>query len=91
MKAKSGQSDSAADVADWEALLDQETAIVQGEGDYRYGAYVTVSAKSEEELESALAGMRNALNRANMEAQILYCQQAEALLVNALPTGQGMK
>jgi hypothetical protein len=91
VKAKSGQSDSAADVADWEALLDQETAIVQGEGDYRYGAYVTVSAKSEEELESALAGMRNALNRANMEAQILYCQQAEALLVNALPTGQGMK
>jgi len=26
-----------------------------------------------------------------MEAQILYCQQAEALMVNALPIGLGMK
>lgn len=91
VKAKSGQAQSAADVADWDALIEQEQAIIAGEGDYRYGAYVTVSAKSERELTSALAGMRNALNRANMEAQILYCQQAEALLANALPTGQGMK
>jgi hypothetical protein len=35
--------------------------------------------------------MRNALSRAGMEAQILYCQQAEALMVNALPVGLGMK
>ena len=38
-----------------------------------------------------IAGMRNALSRAGMEAQILYCQQAEALMVNALPVGLGMK
>ena len=28
---------------------------------------------------------------AGMEGQILYCQQAEALMVNALPIGMGMK
>jgi hypothetical protein len=30
-------------------------------------------------------------SRAGMEAQVLYCQQAEALMVNALPIGMGMK
>jgi hypothetical protein len=35
--------------------------------------------------------MRNALAQAEMEAQVLYCQQAEALMVNAIPIGLGMK
>lgn len=91
VKAKRNQQDSAADNADWDALIDQEQSIVAGEGEYRYGAYLTVSATSEEKLNSSLAGMRNALTRAGMEPQILYCQQAEALMVNALPLGQGMK
>ncbi|TFB67758.1 hypothetical protein E3O06_17160 [Cryobacterium glaciale] len=91
VKAKRNQQDSAADNADWDALIDQEQSIVAGEGEYRYGAYLTVSATSEERLNSSLAGMRNALTRAGMEPQILYCQQAEALMVSALPLGQGMK
>ena len=90
-RAKNNQAGSAAAEADWNALLDQEAAIIAGEGDFRYGAYITVSAPTERELTSAVAGMRNALNRASMEAQILYCQQAEALLVNALPIGKGMR
>lgn len=91
VKAKRNQQDSAADNADWDALVAQEQSIVAGEGEYRYGAYLTVSATSEEELNSSVAGMRNALSRAGMEPQILYCQQAEALMLNALPLGQGMK
>lgn len=91
LRAKRGADGSAADAADWEALEKQEQEIVAGHGEFRYGAYLTVTAPDEERLDQAVAGMRNALSRAGMEAQILYCQQAEALLVNALPVGLGMK
>ncbi|MAO81921.1 MAG: hypothetical protein CMH82_14930 [Nocardioides sp.] len=91
LRAKRGVDGSAADAADWEALELQEEEIVAGHGEFRYGAYLTVSASDEEKLDQAVAGMRNALARAGMEPQILYCQQAEALMVNVLPIGLGMK
>lgn len=91
LRAKRGADGSAADAADWDALEKQEQEIVAGHGEFRYGAYLTVTAPTEEELDQAIAGMRNALSRAGMEAQILYCQQAEALMVNALPVGVGMR
>lgn len=91
LRAKRGADGSAADAADWDALEKQEQEIVEGHGEFRYGAYLTVTAPDEERLDQALAGARNALSRAGMEAQTLYCQQAEALMVNALPIGQGMK
>jgi hypothetical protein len=91
LRAKRGADGSAADAADWAALEKQEEEIIAGHGEFRYGGYLTVTAPDEERLDQALAGMRNALARAGMEAQILYCQQAEALMVNALPIGLGMK
>ncbi|MGC5225228.1 SCO6880 family protein [Micromonospora sp. DT81.3] len=91
LRAKRSADGSAADAADWRALEQQEQEIANGHGEFRYGAYLTVSAPDEERLDQAMAGMRNALSRAGMEAQILYCQQAEALMVNALPVGLGMK
>lgn len=91
LRAKRGVDGSAADAADWDALERQEEEIVAGHGEFRYGAYLTVSARSEELLDQAIAGMRNALARSGMEPQILYCQQAEALMVNVLPIGLGMK
>lgn len=91
LRAKRGADGSAADAADWDALEKQEQEIVSGQGEFRYGGYLTVSAPDEERLDHALAGIRNALSRAGMEAQVLYCQQAEALMTNAIPTGRGMK
>jgi hypothetical protein len=91
LRAKRGTDGSAADAADWDALERQEEEIVAGHGEFRYGAYLTVTAPDEERLDQAIAGMRNALARAGMEPQILYCQQAEALIVNTLPIGVGMK
>lgn len=91
LRAKRGTDGSAADAADWDALEKQEEEIVAGHGEFRYGGYLTVSAADEARLDQAVAGMRNALARAGMEAQVLYCQQAEALMVNALPVGLGMK
>lgn len=91
LRAKRGRDGSAADLADWEALEKQEEEIVAGHGEFRYGAYLTITAPDETLLQQSVAGMRNGLSRAGMEAQILYCQQAEALLVNALPVGLGMR
>lgn len=91
LRAKRGVDGSAADEADWTALEKEEQELVAGHGEFRYGGYLTVSAPDEEQLDQAVAGMRNALAQAEMEAQILYCQQAEALMVNALPLGLGMK
>lgn len=91
LRAQRGADGSAADEADWAALEKQEAEIVAGHGEFRYGAYLTITAADEESLDQAVAGVRNALSRSGMEAQILYCQQAEALMVNALPIGMGMK
>ncbi|WP_460798742.1 SCO6880 family protein [Microbacterium sp. GXF0217] len=91
MRAKRGVDGAAADAADWRALEEEENGLVAGHGEFRYGAYLTVTARDEEQLDHALAGMRNALAQAEMEAQILYCQQAEALMVNTLPLGLGMR
>lgn len=91
LRAKRGADGSAADAADWRALEQREQEIARGHGEFQYGAYLTVTAPDEERLDQAIAGMRNALSRAGMEAQVLYCQQAEALMVNALPIGMGMK
>jgi hypothetical protein len=91
LRAKRSTHGSIVDESDWLALEQREQELVAGHGEFSYGAYLTVSADTEQQLEQAIAGTRNALSVVGMEAQILYCQQAEALLVNALPLGLGMK
>jgi hypothetical protein len=91
LRARRGTNGSIVDESDWRALEQREQELVAGHGEFTYGAYLTVSAETEAQLEQAVAGARNALSVAGTEAQILYCQQAEALLVNALPLGLGMK
>ncbi len=91
LRVRRGTQGSIVDESDWLALEQREEELVAGHGEFSYGAYLTVSADDEQALEQAIAGARNALSVVGMEAQILYCQQAEALLVNALPLGLGMK
>lgn len=91
MRAQRGSDGSAIDAADYQALQRQEEELLTGHGEFTYGAYLTVSAREKEELEQALAGATNAMSRVGMEGQILYCQQAEALMVSALPIGQGLR
>lgn len=91
LRSRRGTHGSIVDESDWVGLEQREQELVAGHGEFSYGAYLTVSGDTEESLEQAIAGARNALSMVGMEAQILYCQQAEALLVNALPLGLGMK
>lgn len=91
LRARRGTQGSIVDESDWLGLEQREQELVAGHGEFSYGAYLTVSAADEQALEQAIAGARNALSVVGMEAQVLYCQQAEALLANALPLGLGMK
>lgn len=91
LRARRGEDETAADNADWQALIDRENEIQAGQGQFSYGGYLTITARDEETLERAIAGARNAMSQVGMEGQILYCQQAEALLTNVLPLGLGMK
>ncbi|MGC0371299.1 SCO6880 family protein [Microbacterium sp. SLBN-111] len=91
LRAKRNREGSILSEKDAEVLDQQEAELVAGHGEFRYGAYLTVTAQDEAGLRQSVAGMQNALARAGMEAQILYCQQAEALMVNALPLGLGMR
>ena len=91
LRQKTSKPESAADRADWVALEQQEAALVAGQGEYEFAGYITVSATSLEELERASQAMRNGCAMSGLEPQILYAQQAEALMVNAFPTGQGIR
>lgn len=91
LRARRGESISASDQADWNALEARENDIVAGQGQFSYGGYLTITGRDEEDLERGIAGARNAMSQVGMEGQILYCQQAEALMTNVLPLGLGMK
>lgn len=91
LRAKRGETTSQADEMDWKAILERENQVLTGHGQFSYGGYLTITARDEDALERGIAGARNAMSRVGMEGQILYCQQAEALLTNVLPLGLGMK
>ena len=73
------------------AIREREQEVVAGHGEFRFAGYLTVSATDEQALNGAVAGIRNGLAQAALEPQVLYFQQAEALMMNALPTGGGLK
>lgn len=91
IRAKTGKPDSASDRAEWTALEEQEEELIAGRGEYRYSGYLTVTGTSLGDLERAASAMSSALARAGLEPQVLYDMQGEALLMNAFPTGRGVK
>lgn len=91
LRQKRGQLVSELDNFEFEAIREREQEVVSGHGEFRFAGYLTVSASDETALSGAVAGIRNGLAQASLEPQVLFFQQAEALMMNALPTGGGMK
>lgn len=91
LRQKRGQQISELDNFEFLAIREREAEVVSGHGEFRFAGYLTVSAADEQALSGAVAGIRNGLAQASLEPQILYFQQAEALMLNALPTGGGLK
>jgi len=91
LRQKRGQLVSELDHFEFQAIREREQEVVAGHGEFRFAGYLTVSATDEQALNGAVAGIRNGLAQAALEPQVLYFQQAEALMMNALPTGGGLK
>lgn len=68
----------------------RETQLAEGYGALKIGAYVTVSATEEHELEQYSATVRNAAAQAKLELRCLYGQQAEGFVACTMPLGRGL-
>lgn len=90
MRQKRGQITSEADKHEWAMLIEQEQKLVGGMGEFEVAAYVCVSATSKSELEQATSAMVTHVSNEGVEWHVLYGQQAEALMMCAVPNGEGL-
>lgn len=87
---KRGQITSEADKHEWDLLIEQEQALVAGQGEFELSAYIAVSASDIDELDQASSALRTHVSNAGMEPHVLSAQQGEALMMCAIPTGEGL-
>ena len=88
---KLGQIESALDDEEHQAVLRRERELVQGHAEYRFSGYVTVTARSEQELEDACAQMEQAAVRSVLEVRRVYGEQDQAFIAGALPLTRGIR
>ncbi|WP_217132357.1 SCO6880 family protein [Leucobacter chinensis] len=91
LRHKAGKPESAADEADWHAIAAHERDLVEGQGELRFSAFITVTATDEESLEREVASIVSACAATGLEPRLVPWQQGEALLNIAYPCGEGMK
>lgn len=89
LRAEKGFRATARRSREHEAVLRREAELAEGHGDFRYSAYVTVSAPDVERLEDAVAEVRQAANQSGLVLARLWWQQAEAFTFT-LPLGRGV-
>jgi hypothetical protein len=84
-RAKIGQIEDAATVAEHHDVLRQEADLDSGHGVVRYVGLVAVSADTPDGLQAALAAIEQAAVQASCETRTLVGQQAQAFTAAALP------
>ncbi|MCL1899949.1 MAG: type VII secretion protein EccE [Promicromonosporaceae bacterium] len=84
-RAKIGQIEDAATTAEYVDVLKQEADLTNGHGVVRYVGLMSVSAKTEDGLQAALAAIEQAAVQASCETRTLVGQQAQAFTAAALP------
>ncbi|WP_051483329.1 SCO6880 family protein [Arthrobacter sp. 31Y] len=87
---KLGRPVSLNQVLEGRDLSYRETQLAEGYGALRIGAYITVSATEEHELEQNSATIRNAAAQAKLELRCMYGQQAEGFVSATMPLGRGL-
>ncbi len=70
-------------------LQQREEELADGHGAYRFSAYVTCSAKSEEELEYASQAVEQVSHQSHLVLRLLYGEQDTAF-ATMLPLGRGL-
>jgi hypothetical protein len=72
-----------------EGVLQRESELADGHGEYRFSGYVTVTAGDPAELASACAEVEQSAHQAHLDLRRLYGQQAEAFTWT-LPLARGL-
>jgi hypothetical protein len=70
-------------------LQEREEELADGHGAYRFSAYVTCSARSEEELEYASQAVEQVSHQSHLVLRLLYGEQDTAF-ATMLPLGRGL-
>lgn len=91
LRATRQRSDTAADVADWEAINQHEAELIAGQGELRFSAFVLVTATSKDALERESASLLNAITATGLEPRVIPWQQWQTVATIAYPAGLGLK
>lgn len=90
LRAKAGYLPSARRRRTHEDLLAREAELAAGHGEYRFSAYVTVSARNAEGLEAAAAEVEHLAADAGLELRRLYGEQ-DVAFTYTLPLARGLR
>ncbi len=82
---KMGQIEDASQTAEYGDVLQQEADLTAGHGVLRYTGFISISAPTPDELDTAVAAIEQAAIQASCETRRLVGQQAQAFTVAALP------
>lgn len=85
-----GQIETAQDDEEYLALERREHELVRGHTEYRYTGWITVSATSRDDLETACSSVEQAAVRSALEVRRVYGEVDQAFLRASLPLTQGV-
>ncbi|MES2093479.1 MAG: SCO6880 family protein [Actinomycetota bacterium] len=80
-----GQIEDASQTAEFQDVLQQEADLTAGHGVLRYTGLLSVSARTADDLDAAVAAIEQAAIQASCETRLLVGQQAQAFTAAALP------
>ena len=80
-----GQIEDASQTAEFQDVLQQEADLTAGHGILRYTGLISVSARTADELDAAVAAIEQAAIQASCETRLRVGQQAQAFTAAALP------
>ncbi|WP_028279786.1 SCO6880 family protein [Arthrobacter sp. H5] len=80
-----GQIEDASQTAEFHDVLQQEADLTAGHGVLRYTGLISVSARTADDLDAAVAAIEQAAIQASCETRLLVGQQAQAFTAAALP------
>lgn len=87
---KRGMPTSARIRKEAQAALDQDEAMADGDGVFRYHLFVTVTAADEKTTARHMLSVRRQLIRARCQSMLLYGEQDQAFFAGALPLARGL-
>ena len=89
LRARGGYTMNTGREREFAKLQDRENELADGHGAYRFSAYLSCSAKSEEELDYASQSVEQVSHQAHLVLRLLYGEQDTAF-ATMLPLGRGL-